>query len=31
LLPLKSRRTCSGLDETIIRALEYRRRHSQKG
>ena len=31
LLPLKSRRTESGLDETIIRALEYRRRHSQKG
>jgi hypothetical protein len=30
LLPLKSRRTESGLDETIIRALEYRR-HSQKG
>jgi hypothetical protein len=28
LLPIKSRRTSSGLDEAIIRALEYRRRHS---
>ena len=31
LLPVKSRRTSSGLDETAIRALKYRRRHSKKG
>jgi hypothetical protein len=31
LLPIKSRRTASGLDEAIIRALKYRRSRSEKG
>jgi hypothetical protein len=30
-LPIKSRRKRSGLDESILRALEYRRHHSTKG
>jgi hypothetical protein len=30
-LPIESRRTRSGLDEAILRALEYRRHHSTKG
>ncbi len=31
LLPLKVRRTRSGLDEVILRALKYRRKHAKKG
>jgi hypothetical protein len=30
MLPLKKRRRESGLDKAIIRALEYRRKHSAK-
>jgi hypothetical protein len=31
MVPIESRRTKSGLDEAIRRALEYRRRHLQEG
>jgi hypothetical protein len=31
MLPLKKKRTEKGLDEVIVGALDYRRKHSEKG